>query len=144
MERIRLGPYTPLYDEHKREYCHLRQYSGYSKGRGGISKRISDCISASQPGCAMRYLETGLQDIHSCNSLRKSVRPHPLRDRPCLSDVFISRVTKIRTSCRWIDYRVTHSVCCSSAYGVRTSRTNCIRGGRWLTPWSSLPVEEDD
>lgn len=45
---------------------------------------------------------------------------------------------------QWTDYSVTHSVCCSSAYGVRTSRTNCIRGGCWLTPWPLLLVEVDD
>jgi hypothetical protein len=57
----------------------------------------------------MRNLETELKDIHSRSSLWKFVRLHPLRDRLCLRDIFISHVTKIRKS--WsVDRLSSHSL----------------------------------
>lgn len=69
-----------------------------ARGKGGHPKRISDCISTSYTGRVTRNFEIELEDVHSRRSLRKFVRPHPLRDRLCLSDMFISRVTKIQKS----------------------------------------------
>lgn len=113
--------------------------------RKGHSKRISYCISTPYPGHAMQNLKIELKDIHSRFSLRKFAGPHPLRDRLCFRDIFISRIAKIRKS-QLVDRMSSRSfgLLQQCLRDIRTTRTNCIRGGCWLTPWSLLFMEEDD
>lgn len=108
--------FAPLYDKHKQETYHLRQCSDYNTGKGGHSKRISDCISTPYPRHAMQDLGIKLNDIYPRFSLWQFVSPHHLRSY-ALATNLSPALQRYENNSRWIDCQATHSVCCSSAYG---------------------------